>query len=51
MGNEQASTGDGVMARCYDSARRANLKKPMLGRLDCIIADELSLSQTLYQMG
>jgi len=39
------------MARCYDSARRANLKKPMLGRLDCIIADELSLSQTLYQMG
>ena len=29
----------------------ANLKKLMLGRLDCIIAEELSLSQILYQMG
>lgn len=48
----------------FDSARRAglfeaeeatdnlaNLKKLKLGRLDCIIADELSLSQLLYQMG
>jgi polar amino acid transport system substrate-binding protein len=30
---------------------QANLKKLILGRVDCIIADELSLSQILYQMG
>lgn len=48
----------------FDSARQAclfvadeatdnlaNLKKLMLGRVDCIIVDELSLSQILYQMG
>ncbi|WP_319406758.1 transporter substrate-binding domain-containing protein [uncultured Desulfosarcina sp.] len=48
----------------FDSARRAglfeaeeatdnlaNLKKLILGRLDCIIADELSLSQIIYQRG
>jgi polar amino acid transport system substrate-binding protein len=48
----------------FDSARRAglfeteeatdnlaNLKKLMLGRLDCIIADELSVSQILYHKG
>jgi len=48
----------------FDSARRAglfkaeeatdnlaNLKKLILGRLDCIIADELSLSQIINQRG
>jgi len=30
---------------------QANLKKLVLGRVDCIIIDELSLSQILYQMG
>ncbi len=48
----------------FDSARRAglfkaeeaadnqaNLKKLILGRVECIVADELSLSQIVYRMG
>ena len=41
----------GLFAAEEATDNRANLKKLILGRLDCIIADERSISQITYQRG